>query len=66
MGIYHAGKSSVTDFAQEQDLVSTVYEVETGRPVLGMSKGGGEILWYVHELPVIGISVNSRRLCLQH
>ena len=45
MGIYHAGKSSVTEFAQEQDLVSTVYDVETGRPVLGMSKGGGEILW---------------------
>ncbi len=24
-----------------------------------MSKGGGEIPWYVHELPVIGISVNA-------
>ena len=24
-----------------------------------MSKGGGEIPWYVYELPVIGISINS-------
>ena len=24
-----------------------------------MSKGGGEIPWYVHELPVIGVSVNK-------
>jgi beta-N-acetylhexosaminidase len=30
-----------------------------GRPAFGMSKGGGEIPWYVFELPVIGISVNA-------
>ena len=28
---------------------------ECGRPGFGMSKGGGEIPWYVHELPVIVI-----------
>lgn len=58
--IYHAGKSSVADFVGAQDLVITLFDVANGRPSFGMSlKGGGEIPWYVHELPVIGISVNS-------
>ena len=58
--IYHAGKSSVADFVGAQDLVITLFDVQNGRPSFGMSlKGGGEIPWYVHELPVIGISVNS-------
>ena len=30
-----------------------------GRPAFGMSKGGGEIPWYVYELPVVAISVNA-------
>ena len=30
-----------------------------GRPAFGLSKGGGEIPWYVYELPVVGISVNA-------
>ncbi|MBP3520761.1 MAG: beta-hexosaminidase, partial [Oscillospiraceae bacterium] len=55
-----AGKSSVADFVGAQDLVITLFDVANGRPSFGMSlKGGGEIPWYVHELPVIGISVNS-------
>ncbi|MBR0329959.1 MAG: hypothetical protein IIX05_10500, partial [Selenomonadaceae bacterium] len=32
---------------------------EFGHPTFGLSKGGGEIPWYVHELPVVGISVNK-------
>ena len=31
----------------------------TGRPSFGMSKGGGEIPWYVFELPVVGVSINA-------
>ena len=34
-------------------------DVANGHPSFGLSKGGGEIPWYVHELPVVGISVNK-------
>lgn len=30
-----------------------------GRLSFGLSKGGGEIPWYVFKLPVVGISVNA-------
>mgnify|MGYP002509778048 CR=1 FL=1 len=59
MDMYHAGKTSVESFKEDQDLVITLFDVAEGRPSFGMSKGGGEIPWYVHELPVIGISVNA-------
>jgi len=39
--------------------VITLFDVMSGRPSFGMSKGGGEIPWYVFELPVVGVSVNA-------
>lgn len=57
MNIYFAGKNSIADFTGQMDLVVTLCNVDEGRPVFGMSKGGGEIPWYVFEVPVVGISV---------
>lgn len=37
------------------DLVITLCDVSSGRPSFGLSKGGGEIPWYVFELPVVVI-----------
>ena len=59
LNIYFAGKNAISDFTSQQDLVITLFNVANGHPVFGMSKGGGEIPWYVHELPVVGISVNK-------
>ena len=33
--------------------------MDNGRPSFGFSKGGGEIPWYVHDVPTIGVSVNA-------
>lgn len=59
LNLYFAGKNAIEDFKNEQDLVITLFDVANGRPAFGMSKGGGEIPWYVFELPVVGISVNA-------
>ena len=59
LNLYFAGKNAIADFTAGQDLVISFFDVAGGHPVFGMSKGGGEIPWYVHELPVIGISVNK-------
>ena len=59
MNLYFAGKNAIADFVSGQDLVISFFDVGNGHPVFGMSKGGGEIPWYVHELPVVGISVNK-------
>lgn len=59
INLYFAGKNAIADFVSKQDAVITLFDVMTGRPSFGMSKGGGEIPWYVYELPVIGISINS-------
>ena len=59
MGMYRMGKASVEAFQEQQDLVITLFDVSSGRPAFGMSKGGGEIPWYVHDMPTIGISVNA-------
>ena len=59
MDAYHMGKAAIADFKAGQDLVITLFDVANGRPAFGMSKGGGEIPWYVHDVPTIGISVNS-------
>ena len=59
LNLYFAGKNSISDFVSKQDLVITLFDVTVGRPSFGMSKGGGEIPWYVHELPVIAISLNT-------
>lgn len=59
LNLYFAGKHSIEDFVSGQDLVISLFDVMNGPPSFGLSKGGGEIPWYVHELPVIGISVNK-------
>ena len=59
LNLYFAGKNAISEFVSGQDLVISFFDVGNGHPTFGMSKGGGEIPWYVHELPVIGISVNK-------
>jgi len=59
LNLYFAGKNAIKDFVSEQDLVITLCDVANGRPSFGMSKGGGEIPWYVFELPVVAISINA-------
>jgi len=59
LNLYFAGKNAIEDFKSQQDLVITLFDVGNGRPAFGMSKGGGEIPWYVFELPVVGVSVNA-------
>lgn len=59
LNVYFAGKNAIADFVSQQDLVITLCDVMNGRPSFGMSKGGGEIPWYVFELPVVAISVNA-------
>jgi len=59
LNLYFAGKNAISDFVSGQDLVITLCDVSNGRPAFGLSKGGGEIPWYVFELPVIAVSVNA-------
>ena len=59
MNLYFAGKNAIADFTSSMDLVISLFDVANGHPVFGVSKGGGEIPWYVHEVPVVGISVNK-------
>ena len=59
LNLYFAGKNAIEEFKSQQDLVITLFDVANGRPAFGMSKGGGEIPWYVFELPVVGVSVNA-------
>ncbi|MBQ1208275.1 MAG: beta-hexosaminidase [Lachnospiraceae bacterium] len=59
LNLYFAGKNAISEFVSGQDVVISLYDVMNGRPSFGLSKGGGEIPWYVYELPVIGISVNA-------
>ena len=59
LNLYFAGKHAISDFTAENDLVISLLDVANGHPSFGLSKGGGEIPWYVHELPVVGISVNK-------
>ena len=59
LNLYFTGKHSIKDFTAGQDLVISLFDVMNGHPSFGISKGGGEIPWYVHEIPVIGISVNK-------
>ncbi len=56
--MYFAGKDTISEFVGAQDLIITLVEVPGGfqavaRPGFGMTKGGGEIPWYVFELPVV-------------
>lgn len=53
VNLYFAGKNAIADFVKDMDLVITLCDVPSGRPSFGLSKGGGEIPWYVFELPVV-------------
>lgn len=53
LNMYFAGKNAISEFTEKMDLVITLCDVPSGRPVFGMSKGGGEIPWYVFEVPVV-------------
>ena len=59
LNLYFAGKNAIADFTAGQDVIISLYDVMNGRPAFGLSKGGGEIPWYVFEQDVIGISVNA-------
>ncbi len=64
MAAYFAGKTAVADFTGKYDLVIICANVfglgsTVERVSWGFSKGGGEIPWYVHELPVIVVSLRS-------
>ena len=59
LNIYFAGKNAIDEFVSGQDLIISLFNVNNGHPQFGLSKGGGEIPWYVHEIPVVGISVNK-------
>ena len=53
INLYFAGKNAIADFLKDMDMVITLCDVSNGRPSFGLSKGGGEIPWYVFELPVV-------------
>lgn len=55
INLYFAGKNAIADFVKDMDIVITLCNVSSGRPSFGMSKGGGEIPWYVFEIPVVVI-----------
>ncbi len=57
--LYFAGKNAIADFVAGQDLILTICDVASGRPAYGLSKGGGEIPWYVFELPVVVVGVGQ-------
>ncbi len=64
MNVYFAGKSAISDFVSGQDLIITMVDIAGGfqpvaRPSFGMTKGGGEIPWYVHELPVVVVGTQQ-------
>ena len=59
---YFAGKTPIKEFRENQGLIITLVDIPVGfqpvaRPAFGMTKGGGEIPWYVFELPVIVVGV---------
>ena len=55
INLYFAGKNAIADFLKDMDMVITLCNVSAGRPSFGMSKGGGEIPWYVFEVPTVVI-----------
>ncbi len=64
INLYFAAKTSIESFVSKYDLVITLTNVASygqtaERISWSMSKGGGEIPWYVNDLPVIVISLAS-------
>ncbi len=61
---YMAGKTPISDWVGSYDAIITLTNVNgmgqtVERVSWGFTKGGGEIPWYVHEMPVIVISLKS-------
>ena len=61
INLYFAERTPIKEFRERQDLIITLVDIAGGfqpvaRPAFGMTKGGGEIPWYVFELPVLVIS----------
>lgn len=63
MNKLYASKSAVEEFKQKYDLVIQMANIPGNGVVqridFALTKGSIDIPWYVHELPVIFISVNS-------
>lgn len=64
LALYFTGKSSIEEFKHNYDLVLTFAHVSAMAQTVErigwtMSKGGGEIPWYVHELPVIVVGTKN-------
>jgi len=59
INLYFAGKNAIADFVKDMDMVITLCDVQNGRPSFGVSKGGGEIPWYVFELPVVVVGCGA-------
>lgn len=59
VNLYFAGKNAIADFVKDMDLVITLCDVSAGRPSFGLSKGGGEIPWYVFEVPVVVVGCSQ-------
>ena len=64
INLYFAAKTSIESFVSKYDLVITLtnvasYGQTSERISWSMSKGGGEIPWYVNDLPVIVVSLAS-------
>jgi len=59
INLYFAGKNAIADFTKDMDLVITLCNVQNGRPSFGVSKGGGEIPWYVFDLPVVVVGCGA-------
>ena len=59
INVYFAGKNAIADFVKDMDIVITLCDVSGGRPAFGMSKGGGEIPWYVFEVPVVVVGCGA-------
>ncbi len=64
VNLYFAGKTEIQEFREGQDLIITLVDIAGGfqpvaRPGFSMSKGGGEIPWYVYELPVVVVGVGQ-------
>lgn len=62
INVYFSGKTRIDEFRNKQDLIITLAEVTGGFQVVErvawtMTKGGGEIPWYVNELPVVVASL---------
>lgn len=62
MAAYFGGKDRIDEFVAKQDLIITLADVSGGfqcveRVAWAMTKGGGEIPWYVNECPVLVVSI---------